>query len=124
MLTLFSSLVLVSLLQCTYSWDYSQMGANWKGGCAASSGQSPINIDQPFSYEGKTSVRRIVPDISFHYNTVVGSPLINDGNNLKIQADFGFMMYKGDIYNSQELVMLAPSEHSFGPLNTRYAMEL
>ena len=50
--------------------------------------------------------------------------MINDGNNLKIQADFGFMMYKGDIYNSQELVMLAPSEHSFGPLNTRYALEL
>ena len=50
--------------------------------------------------------------------------MINDGNNLKILADFGFMMYKGDIYNSQELVMLAPSEHSFGPLNTRYAMEL
>lgn len=41
-----------------------------------------------------------------------------------MEADFGFMMYKGEIYNSQNLVMLAPSEHSFGPLNTRYAMEL
>ncbi len=53
-----------------------------------------------------------MPSIEFNYVVVKGLPLINDGNNLKMSADFGYATYKGVVYNAQEIVVLSPSEHT------------
>ncbi len=65
-----------------------------------------------------------MPDISFHYSEVGGVSLLNNGNNLEMTGDFGFVRYKGLVYNSMSIALVAPSEHSFGPRNTRYALEM
>lgn len=50
--TLSLLLIGLSLVREAAAWDYGQSGADWGGACQAQTGQSPINIDQPFTYEG------------------------------------------------------------------------
>lgn len=50
-----------------------------------------------------------MPSIKFNYIVVQGASLVNDGNNLKMMADFGYVEYKGVVYNAQEMYILSPS---------------
>ena len=71
---------------------------------------------EPCQYQPTFCVRRyslspdcLVPSIKFNYIVVQGASLVNDGNNLKMMADFGYVEYKGVVYNAQEMYILSPS---------------
>mgnify|MGYP003294567083 CR=1 FL=1 len=74
------------------TWDYLLGGHDWKEQCKSKS-QAPIDISAPFTYAEA--------DLQFYYNK--GSStyhLKNDGNNLLVEGDLGYIKYNGDVIST------------------------
>ena len=84
------SILLLSLFSFSTSWDFSKAGIDWPSSCS-SPNQSPIDISLPFTY--------YKPKLSFSYAKMQTEYMFyNDGNNLILEGDFGFMHYNDDLF--------------------------
>lgn len=66
--------------------------------------QSPIDIVSPFTY--------LDPEIQFYLGYQENTLLYNDGNNLRIDGDFGGFLWSSSYFWSFELLFKQPSEHT------------
>jgi carbonic anhydrase len=109
---LFFSFILV--INCSNSWNFNKGGADWPDSCKGDN-QSPIDISQPFEY------REL--NITFNYdNMMTEYSFYNDGNNLLLEGDFGYLTYNDKIYFSSQIVFYSSSMHTFG--NKRLPLEM
>ena len=110
--------LLLCIISSTYQWDYSLAGMNWPKTCQYTSSnklQAPIDIALPFTY--------YKPSITFSYSKMQTEYLFyNDGNNLILEGDFGYMTYNDVNYFTSQLHFYSPSTHTVN--NHRYPLEM
>ena len=108
------SILLLSLFSFSTSWDFSKAGIDWPSSCS-SPNQSPIDISLPFTY--------YKPKLSFSYAKMQTEYMFyNDGNNLILEGDFGFMHYNDDLFLSSQVLFYSPSLHTVN--NHRHPLEM
>lgn len=108
------SILLLSLITYSISWDFSKAGIDWPSSCNSPK-QSPIDISLPFTY--------YKPQLSFSYSKMQTEYMFyNDGNNLILEGDFGFMHYNNDLYLSSQVLFYSPSLHTVN--NHRHPLEM
>lgn len=106
--------IILTLCSVSHSWDFVKAGADWPGKCHGPK-QSPIDISLPFTY--------YKPNLSFSYSKMQTEYMYyNDGNNLIVEGDFGFMNYNDVTYLSSQILLYSPSFHTIN--NKRYPLEM
>jgi carbonic anhydrase len=95
------------------AWNYKSAGGDWENSCHTGL-QSPINITGPFVYKKQ--------NIEFFYKSALPEKLLNDGNNLVAEGDFGYIIYEGEKYSTNKAYFYSPSQITFA--GTRYPLEM
>lgn len=109
------TLILIVLsISFSLSWDFNKGGVDWETSCQEGP-QAPIDIAKPFTYRRKFIwlIISIETNLTFSYsNMMTEYSFYNDGNNLILEGDFGFMEYNGDIFFSTQILFYSPSMHT------------
>lgn len=108
LLVFFNSICLIA------NWDYRAEGTDWDESCKKGP-QAPIDISAPFLFKDI--------DIQFFYsNMMTEYSLYQDGNNLQVDGDFGYVQYEKGVYVSSHLLLFSPSQHTFR--TNRFPLEM
>jgi carbonic anhydrase len=98
------------------NWDYNKGGEDWPETCKRGD-QAPLDISQPFKFKKS--------EISFHYsNMMTEYSFYNDGNNLVMEGDYGYMTYNGVNFFSSAIYFYSPSMHSFSNKKLPFEMQI
>ena len=119
-------LLIISIITEIKTWDYVKGGMDWPESCQSSIyfDQGPLDISPPFKSIKKTSNPKFQNiSYSFHYSKLNTDYLYyNDGNNLIVEGDFGYIILNNESYFSNQLHIYSPSLHTIG--NHRYPIEV
>jgi carbonic anhydrase len=96
----------INLISCGIpKWNYYKHGDDWGNQCKKKQNQAPIDISGPYKFSK--------PNIKFFYSKMMTeSNFLNNGNNLILEGDFGYIIYNNSTYFSSEILFFSPSTHT------------
>ena len=119
-------LLIISIITEIKTWDYVKGGMDWPESCQSNIyfDQGPLDISPPFISIQKTLNPKFQNiSYSFHYSKLNTDYLYyNDGNNLIVEGDFGYIILNNESYFSNQLHIYSPSLHTIA--NHSYPIEV
>jgi len=114
LLSILFILLLILSFSCSKmmpKWNFDKGGEDWPKSCRTLN-QPPFDLSAPFEYKGNI-VHHIATNRTFFYTKMMTEySFYNNGNNLILEGDFGYILYNNVTFFTSEINFYSPSMHS------------